>query len=99
MKLPPQMLRVSLEELALQIRLLGLGKVGDFLGKAVDPPSAQAIENAVSALVELSAIDEEEDLTPLGFHLAKLPVDARIGKMVPCAVLRLSCWLLRYMDR
>ena len=28
------------------------------------------------------ALDNNEELTPLGYHLATLPVDPRIGKMI-----------------
>lgn len=30
----------------------------------------------------LNALDSEERLTPLGFHLAKLPMDPQTGKMI-----------------
>jgi ATP-dependent RNA helicase DHX36 len=29
-----------------------------------------------------NALDENEDLTPLGYHLAKMPVDPQTGKML-----------------
>lgn len=29
-----------------------------------------------------NALDANEELTPLGYHLAKLPVDPRVGKMI-----------------
>jgi HrpA-like RNA helicase len=29
-----------------------------------------------------NALDANEELTPLGFHLARLPVDPHIGKMI-----------------
>lgn len=76
------MLRVPLDELALQIRLLELGPVREFLSKALEPPSETAIATAIKSLRELDAFDEDEDLTPLGYHLAALPVEPRIGKMM-----------------
>jgi ATP-dependent RNA helicase DHX57 len=30
----------------------------------------------------VGALDPEDELTPLGFHLAALPVDVRIGKLI-----------------
>ena len=30
----------------------------------------------------MNALDDEERLTPLGYHLAKLPLDPQAGKMV-----------------
>ena len=41
----PEMLRVSLDELVLQINLLDLGTPADFLGQAVNPPDPSAIAN------------------------------------------------------
>ena len=39
---------------------------------------------------EMGALDENENLTPLGYILAKLPIDPRLGKMIV-----IGC-LLRY---
>jgi HrpA-like RNA helicase len=33
-------------------------------------------------LETLNALDESENLTPLGFHLAQLPMDPQTGKMI-----------------
>lgn len=33
-------------------------------------------------LIHVGALDREENLTPLGRHLAALPVDVRIGKLL-----------------
>jgi hypothetical protein len=38
------MQRVPLEELCLQIKVLGLGSVVDFFGDAIEPPSEKAIK-------------------------------------------------------
>lgn len=35
----------------------------------------------------MNALDENEQLTPLGFHLAKLPLDPQIGKMILMAAI------------
>ena len=75
-------MRVPLEEVCLHIRKLQLGLCKEFLGRMVQPPHAHAIEAAVSALTNIGAITEDESLTPLGHHLAGLPVDCRIGKLL-----------------
>ena len=49
----PEMLRTPLEELVLQIKILGLGKVMPFLAKAIEPPSDTAVANALECLQEL----------------------------------------------
>ncbi|KAL9256960.1 DExH-box ATP-dependent RNA helicase DExH7, chloroplastic-like protein [Drosera capensis] len=78
----PEMLRMPLVELCLQIKLLSLGSVKSFLLKALEPPREEAIDSAISLLHEVSAVDENEELTPLGHHLARLPVDLLLGKML-----------------
>ena len=81
---PAEMLRVPLHELCLQIKLLELGEIETFLAKAIEPPSAHAVKEAITTLAEVQALDSEaaQLLTPLGHHLATLPVDVRIGKML-----------------
>jgi HrpA-like RNA helicase len=54
----------------------------EFLDRALEPPPSVAIVQSVENLVELGALDRQENLTPLGCHLALLPVAANIGKMM-----------------
>ncbi|CAI5990013.1 unnamed protein product [Closterium sp. NIES-65] len=78
----PEIQRVPLVELCLQIKLLDLGTPAQFLSKAIEPPKEEAVRSAMKTLREVGAVDEREDLTALGTHLAALPVDVRIGKMM-----------------
>ncbi|XP_053479622.1 LOW QUALITY PROTEIN: ATP-dependent DNA/RNA helicase DHX36 [Ictalurus furcatus] len=78
----PEIQRTPLEELCLQIKILKLGPIASFLRKTLDPPSDRAIELAITHLMDLNALDRNEELTPLGFHLARLPVEPHIGKMI-----------------
>ncbi|PON48782.1 RNA helicase, ATP-dependent DEAH box [Parasponia andersonii] len=78
----PEMLRTPLVELCLQIKLLSLGFIKPFLSKALEPPKDDAMTSAISLLYEVGALEGDELLTPLGHHLAKLPVDVLIGKMM-----------------
>ncbi|XP_018426680.1 PREDICTED: ATP-dependent RNA helicase DHX36 [Nanorana parkeri] len=78
----PEIVRTPLEELCLQIKILKLGGIGFFLGKLMDPPSEKAVCLAINHLIELNALNKREELTPLGFHLARLPVEPHIGKMI-----------------
>ncbi|MEE6501077.1 hypothetical protein FKM82_004056 [Ascaphus truei] len=78
----PEIVRTPLEELCLQIKILKLGGIACFLTKLMDPPSREAICLAINHLMELNALDRREELTPLGFHLARLPVEPHIGKMI-----------------
>ncbi|CAA7028264.1 unnamed protein product [Microthlaspi erraticum] len=50
--------------------------------QALEPPSEVSIIYAISLLRKVGAVEGDEELTPLGHHLAKLPVDVLIGKML-----------------
>lgn len=80
--IPPEMLRTRLEELCLSIKLLKLGKIEPFVSKAMEKPSMEAVHNAVIMLQNLQALDKDENLLPLGYHLARMPVDPQSGKMI-----------------
>ncbi|KAI8368128.1 P-loop containing nucleoside triphosphate hydrolase protein [Radiomyces spectabilis] len=80
----PEILRTPLEQLCLQVKSMGEHDVKSFLRKAIDPPSIQALNSAVHALQVVEAIDQTErgNLTPLGHHMASIPADLRISKML-----------------
>ncbi|KAL4604831.1 putative ATP-dependent RNA helicase YTHDC2 [Arapaima gigas] len=88
----PQLLRMPLQELCLQTKLLApiSCSVSAFLAKTPEPPSAIIVKNAVQMLKTIDAMDQQEDLTELGYHLADLPIEPHLGKMVLCAVV-LKC--------
>ncbi|CAL8079092.1 unnamed protein product [Calicophoron daubneyi] len=81
----PEILRTPLHDIALLIKLLRLGPVGDFLKKAMQPPPLDAVIEAEHTLKEMKALDKNDELTPLGLILARLPVDPRLGKMMVLA--------------
>lgn len=71
-----------------QVKKMGIADVGEFLSRAVSPPTKQAVRAALDSLREISAVDAvSEQLTALGVHLADLPCDARLGKMMLFGVL------------
>jgi ATP-dependent helicase HrpA len=76
----PEILRSSLASVILRMKSLGLGQVEAF--PFIDPPSSRAISDGHQLLAELGAVDEEQQLTPLGRELARLPLDPRIGRMI-----------------
>ncbi|XP_078480061.1 ATP-dependent DNA/RNA helicase DHX36 [Lampetra planeri] len=78
----PEIMRTPLEELCLQIKILKLGPIAQFLEKALDPPTEKAVSLAIKNLTYLNALDHSENLTALGFHLARLPVEPHIGKLI-----------------
>lgn len=48
----------------------------------IEPPSKQSIIDSIKRLQDVGAFDSECVLTPLGHHLAALPVNVRIGKLI-----------------
>ncbi|KAI8388265.1 P-loop containing nucleoside triphosphate hydrolase protein [Radiomyces spectabilis] len=80
----PEILRLPLEELCLRIKICKLGSIHGVLAEALDPPSKKMIDSAIQTLCEVQALTSDglESLTPLGIHLADLPVDVHIGKMI-----------------
>uniref|UniRef100_A0A8C4SGW0 RNA helicase n=1 Tax=Erpetoichthys calabaricus TaxID=27687 RepID=A0A8C4SGW0_ERPCA len=78
----PEIFRTPLHEVALSIKLLRLGGIGHFLSKAIEPPPLDAVIEAEHTLRELDALDLNDELTPLGRILAKLPIEPRLGKMM-----------------
>ncbi|KAG1938828.1 putative ATP-dependent RNA helicase DHX34 [Pimephales promelas] len=76
----PEIHRVALDSLILQMMSMGLGDPRTF--SFIDPPPASSIQTAVTYLREQGALDEHGELSSIGRLLAQLPVDVVIGKML-----------------
>jgi ATP-dependent helicase HrpA len=76
----PEILRSSLAGVILRMKSLRLGVVEDF--PFLDAPSGRAIADGYQLLNELGAVDDANELTPLGLELARLPLDPRVGRMI-----------------
>src|SRR5437763_1178728 len=79
----PELLRSSLASVILRAKSLGLGEVADF--PFLDPPMPRAIADGYALLHELGAVDEANELTPIGAELARLPLDPRVGRLLIAA--------------
>eukprot|EP01038_Epipyxis_sp_PR26KG_P010154 gene10154-13660_t len=88
----PEIQRIPLEDVILQVLLLKLGDPREFLSQCLQPPSIQQIVSSLTILFEIKAVLPVESLplTALGYHLARIPVDVRLGKMLIYASL-LQC--------
>ncbi|VDL97470.1 unnamed protein product [Schistocephalus solidus] len=62
--------------------LCRLGDVSAFLKKAIQPPPLDAVIEAEYTLREMKALDQNDELTPLGQILARLPLEPRLGRML-----------------
>ncbi|KAJ8938405.1 hypothetical protein NQ314_011511 [Rhamnusium bicolor] len=78
----PEILRERLDGVILSAKLLQLGKIEEFFPKLMDPPESKALQLSVNLLKRLNALDDNENLTPLGYHLSKLPMAPQMGKMI-----------------
>ncbi|XKL60293.1 hypothetical protein PGB90_001309 [Kerria lacca] len=78
----PEMFRTPLHEISLSIKLLRLGAIGQFLSKAIEAPPIDAVIEAEVMLREMQCLDSNDELTPLGRILARLPIEPRLGKMM-----------------
>ncbi|HSJ91909.1 MAG TPA: ATP-dependent RNA helicase HrpA, partial [Ilumatobacter sp.] len=89
----PEILRTNLASVILQMTAIGLGDVERF--PFVEAPDSSSISDGYLLLDELSAlapgrIGAPRKLTKIGRHLARLPIDPRLGRMVIEAE-RLGC--------
>lgn len=88
----PELQRIPLEEVCLTILSGHLSdNCLDFLIQAPQPPSSDAVQNALKVLEDVGAIEpligekahsRTEIITPLGSHLARLPIHVGLGKML-----------------
>jgi ATP-dependent helicase HrpA len=76
----PEILRSSLAGVILRMKSLHLGLVDDF--PFIEPPLRKAIADGYQLLNELGAVDDVNEITPLGQTLARLPLDPRVGRMI-----------------
>jgi ATP-dependent helicase HrpA len=76
----PEILRSSLAGVILRMKSLHLGVVEDF--PFIEAPSGRAIADGYQLLTELGAVDEANELTPMGQELSRLPLDPRVGRMI-----------------
>ncbi|MGN8136766.1 ATP-dependent RNA helicase HrpA [Paraburkholderia sp. 22099] len=79
----PEILRSSLASVILRMKSLHLTAIETF--PFIEPPPGRAIADGYQLLNELGAVDDDNDLTPLGRELARLPLDPRVGRMILAA--------------
>ncbi|XP_060083551.1 putative ATP-dependent RNA helicase DHX57 [Ylistrum balloti] len=81
----PEIQRAPLEQIVLRIKMLDIFNrlhAQEVLEQLPEPPEKESILAAIRRLQDLGALDEQDELTPLGYHLGSLPVDVRVGKLM-----------------
>lgn len=76
----PEIQRSNLAEVILRMKAFRLGQIESF--PFLNPPTDAAIRAGYQLLHELGALDDLNDLTPLGKELARLPIDPTLGRML-----------------
>jgi ATP-dependent helicase HrpA len=76
----PEILRSSLAGVILRMKALHLGQVEQF--PFLEAPRPKAIADGYQLLNELGAVDDDNELTPVGKELSRLPLDPRVGRMI-----------------
>lgn len=61
--------------------------VSEFLSGLPEPPSTEAVAQAVKELQDIGALDHEEDLTALGRRIYRLPLQPHLSKALVHACL------------
>ncbi len=79
----PEILRSSLAHVILRMKALRIGDVEDF--PFLEAPTPRMIADGYQLLTELGAVDAHRALTPVGWQLAKFPIDPRIARMIVAA--------------
>lgn len=79
----PEIQRSDLSSVVLHMRLIGIANLTGF--SFIDAPEPKAFRNAIANLIELGALDEAQNLTPLGVKMAHLPLEPRISAMLLAA--------------
>ncbi|HEY5751810.1 MAG TPA: ATP-dependent RNA helicase HrpA [Chthoniobacterales bacterium] len=76
----PEIQRANLAEVILRMKAFRLGEIETF--PFLNPPQSAAVRAGYQLLHELGALNDTNELTPLGHELARLPVDPTLGRML-----------------
>ena len=76
----PEIQRANLAEVILRMKAFRLGEIETF--PFINPPQLAAIRAGYTLLHELGALNDTNELTPLGRELARLPIDPTLGRML-----------------
>lgn len=78
-----EILRTNLAAVILQMLQMRMGDIHQF--PFIDRPDPRLINDGFKLLEELQAVDQKQQLTPLGQKLAQLAVDPRLARMLLAA--------------
>lgn len=76
----PEILRSKMSTVVLTLKKLGIDDLVHF--DFLDPPAPETLMRALEQLNYLGALDDEGELTELGFQMSELPLDPQLAKLL-----------------
>jgi pre-mRNA-splicing factor ATP-dependent RNA helicase DHX15/PRP43 len=76
----PEILRSKMSNVVLTLKKLGIDDLVHF--DFMDPPAPETLMRALELLNYLGALDDEGELTDLGYQMSELPLDPQLAKMI-----------------
>ncbi len=76
----PEILRTNLSSVILQMKALGLGDIADY--PFIEAPEERLINDGISVLKEIRALNEKGELTRTGRKMSRLPIEPRYARML-----------------
>jgi pre-mRNA-splicing factor ATP-dependent RNA helicase DHX15/PRP43 len=76
----PEILRSKMSNVVLTLKKLGIDDLVHF--DFMDPPAPETLMRALELLNYLGALDDEGDLTDMGYQMSELPLDPQLSKMI-----------------
>lgn len=76
----PEILRSKMSNVVLTLKKLGIDDLVHF--DFMDPPAPETLMRALELLNYLGALDDEGDMTELGFQMSELPLDPQLAKLI-----------------
>jgi len=76
----PEILRSKMSNVVLTLKKLGIDDLVHF--DWMDPPAPETLMRALETLNYLGALDDEGELTELGYQMSELPLDPQLSKLL-----------------
>jgi pre-mRNA-splicing factor ATP-dependent RNA helicase DHX15/PRP43 len=76
----PEILRSQMSNVVLTLKKLGIDDLVHF--DFMDPPAPETLMRALEQLNYLGALDDEGELTELGYQMSELPLDPQLSKLI-----------------
>lgn len=76
----PEILRSKMSNVVLTLKKLGIDDLVHF--DFMDPPAPETLMRALELLNYLGALDDEGDMTEIGYQMSELPLDPQLAKLI-----------------